>query len=226
MLRVSLVVATWLAALVVAAPALAGNGDNCVEPVARAIQSRYEAVRDLRARFDQSTRSVALGSSAARTTNSSGNVVFAKPGKMRWSYEKPEPSLVVSDGVSLWIYDPGLGEAQKLPVGEGYLSGAAVQFLLGEGDMLRDFAVTPVSCAPDSATLELVPRAPASYERLRVVAVPGTGELLQTEITDLLGNVTRIAFRDVETNVGPAASTFVFQAPEGVRVIEVEAGSP
>jgi len=55
-----------------------------------------------------------------------GRVVFAKPGRMRWVYESPEPSLVVSDGETLWIYDPAAREAQRLPVTQGYLTGAAL----------------------------------------------------------------------------------------------------
>ena len=88
------------------------------------IQRRYEAVRDLSADFVQTTRSVALGGPGSAAT-SHGTVVFAKPGKMRWAYDDPEPSLVVSDGHWLWIYDPAHQEVQKLagrrrlPVGSG-----------------------------------------------------------------------------------------------------------
>ena len=101
---------------------LAGTGygaqeelDSCARRAVDAVQKRYESVVDLRARFDQVSRSVALGGPGAET-HSAGEVVFAKPGKMRWSYSEPEPSLVVSDGSWLWIYDPGAREAQKLPV--------------------------------------------------------------------------------------------------------------
>ena len=29
-----------------------------------------------------------------------------KPGRMRWDYEKPEKKLMVSDGSTLWVYEP------------------------------------------------------------------------------------------------------------------------
>ncbi len=196
--------------------------EDCVETAVAAIQKRYEAVDDLRARFEQSTRSVALGSSPARAQTSRGEVQFAKPGRMRWSYEEPEPSLVVSDGETLWIYDPAAREAQELPVGGGYLSGAAIQFLLGEGDILRDFAVTARSCDGDRAELELVPRSPATYEKLRLRAELGTGEVRATEIVDLLGNVTAVAFDEIRVNQKPAADVFRFSPPEGVEVIKLE----
>ena len=203
-------------------PAAAPAVSACVERAVGAIQQRYEAVRDLRSRFEQTTRSVALGA-AGSVTKSSGVVVFAKPGMMRWSYEEPEPSLVVSDGKILWLYDPTRFEAQRLPVTGGYLSGAAIQFLLGEGDVLGAFRVEAVSCSAEEANLELVPRRPASYEKLRVKTEVTTGELLETSITDLLGNVTTVVFSDVQANLGPGLETFRFDPPEGVRVIDLGA---
>jgi len=199
-----------------------GTAPDCLERAVDAIQSRYESVRDFSARFEQTTRPAQLGAAAQSPVTSRGHVVVAKPARMRWSYETPEPSLVVSDGETLWIYDPGFREAQRLPVDQGFLSGAAVQFLLGQGDMRREFTISRVgACAPDRVQLELIPREPASYEKLRVVANPRTGDLAETEIHDLLGNVTVVAFSDLEFNRDPVAATFRFDPPEGVTVVDL-----
>ncbi len=193
----------------------------CVGRAVETIQRRYEAVRDLSADFAQTTRSVALGAPGSAAT-SRGTVVFAKPGKMRWAYDTPEPSLVVSDGHWLWIYDPLNREVQKLAVGDGFLSGAAIQFLLGAGDIRRDFEVTADACSDAKVELVLVPRRAASYEKLRVRSDPATGELLETTVVDLLGNVTQVAFSRTRTNLGPADELFRFRAEPGIRVIEIE----
>jgi outer membrane lipoprotein carrier protein len=199
--------------------------DGCAERAARALQRRYESVRDLVARFDQTSRSVALGRPGS-DAKSSGSVVFAKPGRMRWTYEEPEPSLVVSDGRSLWIYDPANREVQRMVVSGEYLSGAAVSFLLGDGELLRDFEVRALECADSSVLLDLVPRQPASYERLRARTDPRSGELLETTVVDLLGNATTVALRDVRVNRDPDPALFRFEAPPGVRVIEVTPEEP
>jgi outer membrane lipoprotein carrier protein len=199
--------------------------DGCAERAARALQRRYESVRDLGARFDQTSRSVALGRPGS-DAKSSGSVVFAKPGRMRWTYEEPEPSLVVSDGRSLWIYDPANREVQRMVVSGEYLSGAAVSFLLGDGELLRDFEVRALECADSSVLLDLVPRQPASYERLRARTDPRSGELLETTVVDLLGNATTVALRDVRVNRDPDPALFRFEAPPGVRVIEVTPEEP
>lgn len=201
----------------------------CAEAVARRVQAHYDGIQDLSARFEQTTQSVTLGDSApVPTLSARGSVVFAKPGRMRWSYEEPEPSLVVTDGATLWIYDPRAREVQKMTVEGAFLSGAAIQFLLGQGDLLAEFEVESQDCLeararrpPSGVRLELRPRAPATYERLVLVADPSNGEVRETTVHDLFGNVTRVRIEDVRTNQGPAPELFRFQVPEGVRVLEM-----
>ncbi len=197
----------------------------CVARAVEKIQRRYEAVRDQSADFVQTSRSVALGGPGAAAT-SRGNVVFAKPGKMRWAYVEPEKSLVVSDGHWLWIYDPAHAEVQKLAVGDGFLSGAAIQFLLGEGEILRDFEASAEVCSDERVELVLVPRRDASYEKLRVRSDPASGELLETTVIDLLGNVTQVAFSRTRTNLAPDDDLFRFPATPGVKVIELAPPTP
>jgi len=214
--------------LIVSVTALTARADDqaakssCRDAAVKALQQRYESAKDLRADIVQTTHSVTLGATASEQMTSRGTVVFAKPGKMRWSYEEPEPSLVVSDGTTLWIYDPTFREAQKLPATEGYLSGAAIQFLLGEGAIERDFEISALRCDAAGAELSLQPRKPSSYEKLHVSVNPQTGDLLKTTVFFVLGNVTEVAFSHIELNTHPAASLFQFDPPADVRVIELD----
>jgi len=200
----------------------ADGGTGCAAAASKKVQGHYQSVRDLTARFTQISQVVSLGAEAASPgAPSGGEVSFAKPGKMRWSYEQPEPSLVVTDGEELWIYDPSEKEAQRLRSGQGFLSGAALQFLLGHGEMARDFRVKALSCAKDQAVLQLNPRKPTAYEKLEVRVDAASGEVKETAVFDLVGNVTRVTFQDVRTNTGLADELFRFTPPDGVRVVEV-----
>jgi len=218
--RAPLVIAAALG-LAVGAAAEPDGGVACRDQASAAVQKRYEGVKDLSARFEQTTRAASTGTTASPPATSRGIVVLAKPGKMRWTYEEPEPSLVVSDGETLWLYDPTFGEAQKLPASD-QLGGAAAQFLLGAGDMRRDFDVRAISCAEWSVELELVPREPASYEKLFLIANPTTGDVLRTRVVDLVGNVVTLELRDLRFNLEPDDDVFRFDPPPDVDVIEVE----
>jgi len=140
---------------------------------------------------------------------------------MRWIYQKPEPSLVVSDGKKLWIYDETAGEVQVMHVGAGFLSGAALHFLFGGGRVEKSFRVEGLRCDETQAHLRLLPRAQASYESLELRVDPARGRVLETTVVDLFGNQTQVRFDDVRENRSPDASLFRFVPPEGARVTEI-----
>jgi outer membrane lipoprotein carrier protein len=212
-----------VASLALLAPGARADGD-CAAPVADRVQRRYEKVRDLKARFEQRTERVALGEAPSAALVAGGDVVFAKPGKMRWSYASPEPSLVVSDGETLWIYDEKAREVQKLSLAQGYLSAAGVQFLLGDGKLADEFRITAAGCSDPAVTLVLTPKRDAQYERLELRVDAKSGLVAETAVVDLFGNRTVVAFRDSRENAGADASLFRFTPPAGTRVIEVPAG--
>ncbi|MCH2187481.1 outer membrane lipoprotein carrier protein LolA [Myxococcota bacterium] len=193
--------------------------------VAAAVQAHYDTVKTFSADFEQVTESVVLGTPMLEDEEndpsaSRGRVLFAKPGKMLWHYQKPEESWVIADGKLLWLYDVGAGQATRMPVGQEILAGAALQFLLGDGNLLDSFRIHAFSCAGASVALTLEPLRPASYEQLGLVARAETGEISETSIVDLFGNRTRIRFSEVSTNQPIPSERFLFSVPEGVEVID------
>ena len=221
-----------LGLLVVACGAIAGESKpvceaGLAEQTAHKIQTRYEGIRDLRADFEQTNVSATFeGEALMKPEPRRGRVVFAKPGKMRWTYAPPEASVVVSDGKTLWIHDVEARTVTRLAVTEGYLTGAALQFLMGDGDILGSFRVSVSDCDAKQVTLDLLPNEDASYERLGLVADRATGSVVATSVSDLFGNLTRIRFDKLEENRKPPPDTFVLKIPEGVEVIDYAESRP
>ncbi|MCP5058284.1 MAG: outer membrane lipoprotein carrier protein LolA [bacterium] len=205
-----------------AAPAEPATAD-CGENVAARVQAYYDEVRNLSANFRQTTQSVAFGSAAGAGQRAAGTVEFAKPGKMRWTYTEPEPSEVVSDGSTLWVYDPAAKEVQILQVGEAFLSAAAIQFLLGSGKILETFRVAATDCDASPVHLVLSPRKPATYQQLELDVDPASGVITRTLVLDVLGNRTEVAFDGLQINRSLPSDRFVFQVPEGVRELRLDA---
>src|SRR5215471_9603414 len=113
----------------------AGRVDAVATVVAR-VQQRYDEATDFRARFTQTLTSAAL----KRTTNSSGEVTFKKPGRMRWDYEKPDKSSYITDGGVLWLYEPEDKQAFKQDLKTSQLP-AALAFLTGKGKLASEFDI-------------------------------------------------------------------------------------
>src|SRR5438128_10766757 len=70
--------------------------------LARALQKKYNAIRDFSADFVH----VYEGGVLKKQITERGRVLVKKPGKMRWDYTAPAQKLFVSDGVKLYSYIP------------------------------------------------------------------------------------------------------------------------
>jgi len=143
---------------------------------------------------------------------------------MRWHYQSPNESLTVSNGEVLWLYDPIAREASRYPVSESQLTGAALQFLMGDGRILDSFRATASSCRPGEdggLEIDLAPREPASYERMKLRAHSERGDVLATTIVDLFGNETALRFSEMRFDPDLEAEVFEFEPPEGVQIIDL-----
>jgi outer membrane lipoprotein carrier protein len=217
-----------LVAIVVPRPARAGEAPQAalvptVEETARRVQAAYDQTRDLTARFTQEATSAALG----RTQKAAGTVWLKKPGKMRWDYEGKDGKpgqVLVSDGKTLWIYNPEDRTVIRDDVG-GALERTPLAFLMGLGELTRDFEVARPSGTVDlggsgDLVLQLTPKQSiAALQELYVAVDPKRALVTAALIVDPFGNRTRIAFEGIRTNAGTPDSRFAFTVPPGVQVV-------
>jgi len=189
-----------------------------VELAAR-LQARYKAVSDFSADFVQSYR----GGVLRKTTTERGTVLVKKPGLMRWTYTSPEDKLFVSDGRKMYIYVPADRQVmiRNMPVADQ--ASSPILFLLGRGDITRDFIVesTTVEEAPaGSWTLKLTPRQPqAEYEWLALAVDPQTLAIRTLVARDGQGGTSAFVFTNLKENVGLSDKSFSFRIPRGVDVM-------
>lgn len=211
--------APLLIALLAATPSGGANKLD-VGAVVEKVQHRYDSAADFRARFTQTLTSAAMG----RKTNSAGSVMFKKPGRMRWDYEKPERATYVSDGNTLWLYEPDDQQAFKQSLGASQLP-AALAFLTGKGKLANEFDITLVDkspyAAPGDYTLSLSPKAAEpQVKTLLFIVDPKTFDVRESVITDSQGNVNDLTFADIKTNTKIPDGDFKWSPPSGVRVID------
>ena len=191
-----------------------------VKAITAEVQRRYDGASDFRARFAQTLTSAALG----RKTNSSGEVMFKKPGRMRWDYEKPDRSTYVTDGGTLWLYEPEDRQAFKQDLKSSQLP-AALAFLTGKGKLTTEFDVSLAERSPyamaGEPVLELSPRAPQpQVKSILFVVDPRTFDVRESVITDSQGNINDVVFADIRVNTRIPESQFHFSPPAGTRVID------
>ena len=183
-----------------------------------AVQKRYDGVRDLRASFEQTSYSAALGAE----TVSRGSVSVERPGKMRWEYAPPDGRVIVLDKDSIRIWNPEEKQLQIAPISAGNVSPTALGFLLGHS-VLRDTFNAELIAAPERAErgLRMRPKSDGGFELLELWVDPKTHELRESVVLDLFGNRTRLRLSDLRENSGVKESEFVFDAPAGAEVVDL-----
>ncbi len=195
-----------------AAPAEPSAAPSEAQALVRKVQAFYERTTDLRAKFQQTYTYSGFG----RKQTSSGELLVKKPGMMRWSYEKPSPKVVVVKGNRLVQYEPDENQAYVDEHFDSSGMSAALTFLLGKGNLERDFEV---SMRP-GGTLVLRPREEdPRVESIELVAGPD-GQILVTRVVDAANNVNEIRLEDVRRNVGLADSAFDLTLPRDVVRVE------
>jgi outer membrane lipoprotein carrier protein len=182
------------------------------------IQARYASTTNLTAKFAQTVENKTFG----RTTSATGKVSLTRSGEMRWEYDAPDVKQFISDGTTLWAYEPKLKHYFEESV-NGKLLPVAVTFLTGQGDLKKDFtAVLDPKKRPGTTDLivRLTPRVPsAQIAHLWLVVDKRTFEVKESIIEEATGNENRFVFSDMQRPATFPAGHFTFTPPPGVRKV-------
>ncbi|MBV7256104.1 outer-membrane lipoprotein carrier protein LolA [Pacificimonas sp. WHA3] len=185
---------TALLGLALAAPAAATLPE---------LTRHLEATKTMTANFTQ------VAGNGATTT---GRVYLARPGKIRFQYEKGIPLLVVADGKSLNVIDYEVRQVQRFPIKSTPLS-----VLLDPRADLAKFA--RVKSSDDQALIiEARDRKHPEYGIItlyfdRERGAPANLSLTGWNVIDAQGNTTRVALTDVKFNVTVNDNAFRFRDP-------------
>jgi outer membrane lipoprotein carrier protein len=203
---------------VVAFALVSANSPDDAAKTLDAVQKRYDSVHDLRASFEQTSFSAALG----KETEARGSVVVKRPGKMRWEYAKPDGRIIVLDGASIRIWNPEENQLQIAAISASNVSPTALGFLMGQGVLRDSFDAKTVSEPKRSDVgLLLHPKGDAGFESLTLWLDPKSLQLRESVVVDLFGNRTRVSFQSTVENGGVEPSVFEFAAPAGAEVIDL-----
>jgi len=187
-----------------------------VADIVKKLQARYDSTAGFRADFTQQVESATLG----QKIESHGTVVFKKPGRMRWEFVEPKQTLV-SDGKFFWLYQPAEHQVVKTPFQRAFTSSTPASFLLGVGQLDKDFTVSLTGETPDAYQLHLVPKQdPEAIGTLDLTVNAKTFDIQQAVVTDPLGNITRLQLSNINRSAPLNDELFHFSPPSGVDVIE------
>lgn len=180
------------------------------------LQKTYEGIQDVQANFTQFTTSASIKT----TQKAEGVVYFKKPGMMKWEYKSPGKDIIVSDGITIWIYQQDIGQVM---VGNALDNGTSISnnFLAGIGNLKKDFDIELAEQDNVTYLLKLNPKtSQPNVQKLYIVVDKKTFLVIKTLVYDMMGNETKVVFENTKTNQSLSDSIFKFKIPEGVKVVK------
>jgi outer membrane lipoprotein-sorting protein len=172
------------------------------------VQAHLRSLKTMRARFTQR---------AGDGRVSTGAMVFARPGGIRFDYQGNIPYLVVSDGKTLNLVDYEIRQVQSYPVGETPLA-----ILLDPKLELRTRArvveANDKTGDPERFSIEAQDSKHPEYGLIQLGFVRDAGapaglRLTGWQVVDAQGVRTQIALSALEYNIPVRADTFRFKDP-------------
>ncbi len=157
------------------------------------------------------------GRSGTAQPAASGRFVFQRPGKFRWSYDKPYEQLIVADGSRLVLYDRDLNQVTIRKLGAALPSSPA-SILFGSNDFEKEFEVADAGTRDGLEWVQARPRArDSTFERIDIGFRDGLPAAMR--LADNFGQVTQLTFSKVERNPKLDADVFGFTPPKGADVL-------
>lgn len=199
-------------------PPNGGTSGKDLKQVLDRLQRHYRDTNSFSAKFNEQ-----IGSVGAPKRNRSGTVSFRKPGRMRWDFDEPEKQTIVSDGATVYSYDPDLNQVVETPLKDALKASSATSFLLGMGSIDRDFKAEFANPPMPTGLIDLKLDAKAGGYKIEIGLDPKTYNLITLTLTDQLGDVTTIDFTDIKNNVELADSMFTFKTPAGADIVTAPA---
>ncbi|HEY7338672.1 MAG TPA: outer membrane lipoprotein chaperone LolA [Bryobacteraceae bacterium] len=190
-----------------------------LDPLLKGVEERYNKAKTVQVDFVQTY------TDRSRKTTEKGTLFLRRPGKMRWQYSSPAGKLWISDGKTVYDYDPKEKRAEKSKFKDEEDLRAPFAFLLGKlnfHDQFGRFDMTPEG--PD----------------FKIVAIPKSDKMLYTEVSFVVspdfvikklsvkgqdGSTMDYVFDNEKRDAQLSDALFRFAPPAGVEIVDSSKGN-
>ena len=186
------------------------------------VQSSYHDVKAIRADFTQTY------DAGGGTRVESGTVVFARGGRMRWDYRKPEKKVFLSNKKQVLLYLPEEGQLNRSSVKQSEDYRVPFRLLLSRFDMKKVFqkfedANSQFQHPPEDRVIIAYPKhaEKLGYKHV-VMEFDPQMNIRRLVIVYTNDTVMKFRFSHIHRNPSMASTLFDLTPPPGTRIINQE----
>jgi outer membrane lipoprotein-sorting protein len=139
---------------------------------------------DFVADFRQETQVKTLN----RSLKANGKISYKRPGKMLWNYENPKGQFVLADGKYLYYFQPEQNQVIKSPLKNAFRGDIPLSFLLGLGNLKKDFNASLKGTEENLYMLRLEPKGEAGgYSEILLGVTKSSYDIQRVSVRDAAG---------------------------------------
>lgn len=178
------------------------------------LKTFISATRSAQANFTQEV----LDQNGKRIQSASGVMQFQRPGKFRWTYQKPYEQIIVGDGQKFWLYDKDLNQVTVKKL-DAALGSSPAALLAGSNEIERGFTLKDTGNRDGLDWLQATPKGSDSSFSAVYMAFDANAGLVVMELNDAFGHKTVLRFSAMQRNPKLPAGQFQFSPPAGADVV-------
>ena len=154
-----------------------------------------------------------------------GKLAISKPNLVNWQTITPDETLIVSDGNTLWVYDPFIEQASAYSLAKSIHNTPILLLTSDEPQLWQQyqvaqdglvFMVTPIN--KNSQIKQLTLRFSDSDQSTSDTDSMANVQLSEFSFKDATGQIIQFNLRDFNNTVKPDAALFTFTLPDNVRL--------
>lgn len=178
------------------------------------LKSFIAATHSAQANFSQEV----LDQNGKRMQSASGVMQFQRPGRFRWTYQKPYEQIIVGDGAKFWLYDKDLNQVTVKKL-DAALGSSPAALLAGSNEIERGFVLKESGARDGIEWLQAKPRAQDSSFSAVAMGFDAEANLVAMELNDTFGHKTVLRFSAMQRNPKLSAQQFQFTPPAGADIV-------
>lgn len=179
---------------------------------------KLAGIKHFSAQFDQSIYT----EDGELIQQGSGKLAINKPNLVNWQTTSPDETFIISDGETLWFYDPFIDQATAYSLAKSIDNTPILLLTNDDASLWQQYQVSEVVTAQgkdakENVVFVITPKKEDSQIKSLTVTFNGNS-IKSFSFKDATGQLSQIELTQYQHNKAPADDLFQFKLPEGVRL--------
>lgn len=153
----------------------------------------------------------------------SGTIAINKPNLVNWKTITPDETLIVSDGNTLWFYDPFIEQASAYSLAKSIHNTPILLLTSDEPQLWQQYnVIEQQGVVENGLRFVVMPKDENSQIKKLTLTFTDTenngAQLSEFSFQDATGQISQISLSKFNSKTEPAETLFSFSLPEGVRL--------